>query len=1101
MPVTPLSTPLKTEYKPLGLEAFAQPLSQMAAQFDAVAAELEDTDYTLSRLKQDDPEAKSLLNNYEEEADKIAKQLMKDQNYRLAHSKVKRLNKKFAKDMEAQAYKSNYDLNASTIKTVQEMYDKKELDKRDFDNWMYYQNNHFKGTKYDPATGQYSKVSSQTPHRSVQDDIEKAVKELLNMTPTQEQTTITNLGLTSQGAAELTQVLKYKDQRQISNEVRSFLLQSDRFKDAIIDKAKYQFYFDNEETKKRNTAQGGDPMEFSKQVIGDFGEKLGVKIQSLQEALKTAKGDDKIYLEQQLESLGRTAQSYQESIGTLQSDEDIEKYAEQLYKQESLGYFDRISNYGADLVDFNKIGKTLTYRDDGSSAKKKEATKKAQDIGTVNTMVTSVTEGSGAINTDANTVNIGIPGVGTQEELENVINQNGKNAIALMDESVEVLNSGPTKWDDEKWRKGELESKPLCTDFFECTGSENGFNQETKDFLNSGQFAETKFDDSNIKNNVTTAVKGFTLIENMNKADLTIKNNTEEIASLKNKLSTTTNPDEKNKYQTQIIALTEEKAEAQLALTKQDKDLKEILRKVIQENPDSGKGIPSALVVIGKQYLDGKETPYNNTRELLHDMLLKSEKAYNIATPLSKEDQELATPSGLEKAKKDLNTFYNKVNVSTYWPEFGREGILHGDNGWLTDDPAQQWNFTREQKALTARLKAEEADLKEKLAKAEKWEGKQNVTSDVSNTDTKSVDFLYRTKELQLLDQVFTGYKNKYTLEDPKLIAPLEIATDESLEKMTGGISKQHVQNIKDFQLNGTGKVNRVTSWSALDQTYKYSENKNWNLDFYNDKPALSGYTKEGEPIYRYVLKDDLMPGKFHSSSALVNYIKSGSYATQPGKNKYIPGGKDEFYDDNPVNLYLIGEKVNTNLAQAAKQNYTEIYTNAGGDTKDGELTRRNILDNYTSLALVSSPNRKKYHQEAQLIAERLKKGIDGDVGYEIPAIWNENNDGTFTGYGIQYTIKDKELYQTVIEYNRNDEGYLPGDAGARVIKTENISLNKNLAQTLLRNNLFYGAGSESDIPVVKSGWDDIHFVPAFLEKQEILNPKNPSILAPGQRL
>ena len=34
MPLTPISTPLTMEYKPLGLEAFAVPLSKLQEKFD-----------------------------------------------------------------------------------------------------------------------------------------------------------------------------------------------------------------------------------------------------------------------------------------------------------------------------------------------------------------------------------------------------------------------------------------------------------------------------------------------------------------------------------------------------------------------------------------------------------------------------------------------------------------------------------------------------------------------------------------------------------------------------------------------------------------------------------------------------------------------------------------------------------------------------------------------------------------------------------------------------------------------------------------------------------------------------------------------------------
>ena len=108
MAITPLSTPLKTEYKPLGLEAFAQPLSDMQAKFDVAKSQIDDTEYTLSRLSKDDDRAKEKLEDLNEKTSQLAENLIKTGNYRQATQKLKDLNKYYAKDAEILGISKNY---------------------------------------------------------------------------------------------------------------------------------------------------------------------------------------------------------------------------------------------------------------------------------------------------------------------------------------------------------------------------------------------------------------------------------------------------------------------------------------------------------------------------------------------------------------------------------------------------------------------------------------------------------------------------------------------------------------------------------------------------------------------------------------------------------------------------------------------------------------------------------------------------------------------------------------------------------------------------------------------------------------------------------
>ena len=61
MPITPYTTPLKTEYKPLGIDKFFEPLSQMQSKYDVAKTQIDDTRFKLARMSQDDSSAAPIL--------------------------------------------------------------------------------------------------------------------------------------------------------------------------------------------------------------------------------------------------------------------------------------------------------------------------------------------------------------------------------------------------------------------------------------------------------------------------------------------------------------------------------------------------------------------------------------------------------------------------------------------------------------------------------------------------------------------------------------------------------------------------------------------------------------------------------------------------------------------------------------------------------------------------------------------------------------------------------------------------------------------------------------------------------------------------------
>ena len=126
MPISPYSTPIQYEYKPLNLSAFAAPLSEMQQKFDIVTDAVESADFAISNLPYGtDPErAKELVKLVKSKRDELSKSLSETKNYKQAATKLKELNTLWAKDPELNALQANAKLWAERDKAERERIDK-----------------------------------------------------------------------------------------------------------------------------------------------------------------------------------------------------------------------------------------------------------------------------------------------------------------------------------------------------------------------------------------------------------------------------------------------------------------------------------------------------------------------------------------------------------------------------------------------------------------------------------------------------------------------------------------------------------------------------------------------------------------------------------------------------------------------------------------------------------------------------------------------------------------------------------------------------------------------------------------------------------------
>tara|TARA_R110000751_G_scaffold60123_5_gene125729 strand:+ start:1867 stop:4971 length:3105 start_codon:yes stop_codon:yes gene_type:complete len=399
MPITPLSTPLKTEYKPLGLEAFAEPLSKMQEKFDLTKNEINKTKYALNSFGQvDGARSKKLLNDLNEKTEDLSASLTKSGNYREAAIKLQELNSWFNNNKELSLIKSKYDnykktydeLNALRVESKGEAFTQEDLD-----NWDYKVKAQNKGTNYNKETGNYD-VSDFTPKLFNQNrNIQEKVLELTKLATENENAFLSTLGKQFGASGEDAQRLikMSKDgvnREQVAAEIRNFVLQDPQYRDWKIEDAQTKFFVQNDQTKKKATSAGSNPSEFSDNLILPTVEFLHTKSAELKKHLQREDLTDeqKKIIENDLEETDSELEDLYELYQNRQTNpEAYEKKAESIYVTQELGYFDNLAISAADLIDhidtdFSGISST----------------------GGVNTAVKTKMEGIGKINYSINTV-------------------------------------------------------------------------------------------------------------------------------------------------------------------------------------------------------------------------------------------------------------------------------------------------------------------------------------------------------------------------------------------------------------------------------------------------------------------------------------------------------------------------------------------------------------------------------------------------------------------------------------------------------------------------------------------------------------------------
>ncbi len=329
--------------------------------------------------------------------------------------------------------------------------------------------------------------------------------------------------------------------------------------------------------------------------------------------------------------------------------------------------------------------------------------------------------------------------------------------------------------------------------------------------------------------------------------------------------------------------------------------------------------------------------------------------------------------------------------------------------------------------------------------------------------------------EVRLANDLMNAYK--WNLSSNFTAIGQEVIMNDNMNAMSDGAAKEIVEYVAQ-NTRGKSDVKKVDYNILTGVSKEDSKGNRFDLTAYNAVPHFSGTDKNGDIVLRYVLKSDYDPETASSKSAIANYIK-----TEKGLSKtdtYNPTAAEvaAWREANPTDLYIAVKGRTKQLTDNSEKNYAEI-AKAGIAYNDGAIITKN-LNNYAPIHMSADAERKEVYYK---MAARLKDAIDNKHKFtelvQAPAAWNNNGNGTYTGYQIVYKVVDGQIIAQI------NESTLDSKTG-KITPWQDVAV-KNLTQefnnlptALVAMDLTYGTGREEDLVHTQEGFNDIIFVPAF---------------------
>ena len=239
--------PIEFEYKPLGLEAFAQPLAQMQQRYDLTEQSIDESKFGIDSLDPHDTRASELASKLEQDKNDILNELARTGNSKQAAKALNKLNKFYNEDPEIVNYRTNKKFRQEDLANQQKRVDENEITQIDLDQEAFMTADKFaKKVAQNPfnrETKSGPNIEKLTIERNIEDDIFKLATQLAKGTPLQTNDEFLKVAAALGIDAEAIKVTSQRRElEQTSGELFRLLNRSKNFKHFIENRAEREFY-------------------------------------------------------------------------------------------------------------------------------------------------------------------------------------------------------------------------------------------------------------------------------------------------------------------------------------------------------------------------------------------------------------------------------------------------------------------------------------------------------------------------------------------------------------------------------------------------------------------------------------------------------------------------------------------------------------------------------------------------------------------------------------------------------------------------------------------------------------------------------------------
>lgn len=940
--VTPQSSAAQFEYKPLGLEAFAQPLAMKQQRFDTAQSAIEQSDFGIGALNADDERASAITKEITDKKEELMENLLKTKNFKGATKKLQELNKLYNSDPEVQAIQSQRAAFLKADEEAKKRVGKEGYTQKDYEEWRFKTLNSYGeqgGLAFNRETGSHNQINTDLRGKNLEKEIMTLARTAANSAPAQiiENIKANDAFSTVDTDVLMQTLLKTKDKDQVATEVGNFLRQSERYNDWVSEDADYEYYSKSRQVPGFNESVVQDKYA----LIDSYETQLASLI-----ADPSTDAQTKTDAQSQLAELQSDKAAFISLHDKAVREDNLEGFAEAVFKEDKISNrLAQIGDASADLVDMNSITHTMTTRSNPAGKAAVEAIKNIGEYqidtqsGQANTKTTPFTQGGGSGATQI---------------------QESSKAIA----------------------KNQLELYQDVTNYHPDTEQQYAYNalSTDEDFMNSMNSEQKGMFD--ILYNDTEY--SYSLMKRVDKWDEEIDKTSTEIINLQQSMNTGTVL-EKREKRAELNRLQGDLREANVSMQGEFNYIDSLFEEASKQ--PGGEWINQAMQEGGRRQVF--ETAYNHNNEILQS--LRDANGASVADPAQ---------SLIDAA----NPTSDPLLLNTDFPE----------------DPFK-------------------AQYKSDLLK-----------SQLNNTYGK---------------EVFSKYRDAMVVRDTAV--PVEVVINDASNKYTGDYLQKLDTQVKNnaamsstaaIPVNfdpGTGTAKRTVDSQQLD----YDVNA-----YYNENPAYVGTslmpTSNGDAQMQVLRYNRPQMKDAEIKAVLAKELRGGN--TQDNRDSITPEEIAVFKKNNPEELYLAVEGTSLNIEREANKTFTELGESAmiANDPYAFEIA----LSSYAAIDLTTNNRRREDYGEMTTTLKNayLAKDPKRTVS-QPPAYWNDNGNGTFSGYQLEYhydTDKAKMVADVrMLTYGEGIDGTHVQDITTRDIDMLN-------AQSIRQMDIIYGVGHEPDVPV-----------------------------------